>query len=995
MIEEKTDNKKNNLFSNRGVLIGAFALVGVLVLGLVAVLVFGSGSNVSVRDTVVTNITDTALTVAWVSDEPYVGKIAYREASEAWPAFLPQSGATVASDDRDIELNSEGEYVVVEGGEKARYTHHVTLRNLKPETEYSFRVVAGFGVTEMEITNASTRPLIEELRTPDPAYGRVAGADSDDGLVVLGVPSRSELGLVSTTLSSEGTYSLDVESLKIDGTFDSSATLVNVYFEKDTSLAFAFTESTYKPFQTVILPDLSLEELEPQGSLLGTISASGGVSIRVSTDGSRANLRDSAGAAVTSIPNGTVIDGAVLEAGINLAAGVSNWYRVSVDGFPGVYIASTLVTVVQDAAPEPAVTPGVVTVGSGVDVTRSTTPTELDTACDAIGSFATGGNVNIRSGAGTNYQPIGTINNRQFEIFGCVNNVESNNGGSRTWYQINVPITLGDRQTFGYVASGVVRVVSGGTQSTIDTLPQVAQGYGQEGFTPDFVNRCYQNGYWMIKSVTNGTRQDLERLINTQVTPEDAQQALSITDGRPGDMPAYIAANSYTLGSSILLFNSYTEGTDVITQACYRLLSQPALVGTPASEVLDDTPAIRDVAATPVAPSTTESPISSSTAEYYYSIVLYRPDFAPLGLSDEQFRQLPTQFRQMSNFLELRNALDLGSVPYLDNDCIAISTTNPLHDLIVEFQDSNNRLPTFTLSDDRNAPVRAIFNNPSCSAGGQILNPGLVLGASAQSTGQPVTTAAGEIANLQVAESGRYAFFRDGERIAEADLVVVGDELQVRLFNDLNGNGVRDEGEDYFDDYTQITLSRESSVESYNLTTGWNLIHLPLTDIRAQGGVRTAGNLVDYWNNQGADIKHVARYRDGRFQMFSKRETGTEYSADFDLIPGEGLFILNLNTRNNVTFPGNRFESSVPLRLANGWNLVGIMNPNESYNSRTILEKMQDAGIRANIISQFENSQYTSVVNENDTFFGNDFNISDKRGYFVRVEEGGGVTFTP
>src|SRR5690606_26688942 len=117
------------------------------------------------------NITDTAFTVTWVSTNKYVGTI-YAKEGKDWQVWQPQQTGEIFYDDRDVELNEIGEYTQVPEGVKERYTHHVTVRNLKPETDYSIRV--GGGLIGKEIhPEVRTGQLVEELNTPDPGYGSV------------------------------------------------------------------------------------------------------------------------------------------------------------------------------------------------------------------------------------------------------------------------------------------------------------------------------------------------------------------------------------------------------------------------------------------------------------------------------------------------------------------------------------------------------------------------------------------------------------------------------------------------------------------------------------------------------------------------------------------------------------------------------------------------------------------------------------------------------
>lgn len=248
---------------------------------------------------------------------------------------------------------------------------------------------------------------------------------------------------------------------------------------------------------------------------------------------------------------------------------------------------------------------------------------------------------------------------------------------------------------------------------------------------------------------------------------------------------------------------------------------------------------------------------------------------------------------------------------------------------------------------------------------------------------------------LEVTESGRYSFFENGEKIAEQDVIVSDEKVEIRLFVDSNGNGIKDAGEEYYAGERQVNLTKEANLEEFSLNSGWNLIHLPLIDARGEGAVNSAAKLVDYWNEQGADVRHVARFIGGQFQIYSQRETGTQYTQDFELVPGEGIFVLNRAENVNVSFSGKRYDGSLPLKLQNGWNLVGIINGGLDVNSEELLKKTEGQGINADTISQFESASYQSVIRKDGLLFGNNFKIVDKRGYFIKVDSGSAKEFDP
>jgi|GEM_PF-5553605 len=252
--------------------------------------------------------------------------------------------------------------------------------------------------------------------------------------------------------------------------------------------------------------------------------------------------------------------------------------------------------------------------------------------------------------------------------------------------------------------------------------------------------------------------------------------------------------------------------------------------------------------------------------------------------------------------------------------------------------------------------------------------------------------------SLEADESGTYSIVSSefDEPLGEFALNLDGeDKIQIRLFVDTNGNGVRDEDEEVLEEYTEITLRKESDVAVYSLQTGWNMIALP---VFSSEDINTASKLIGHFNDQGAGIVHLAKYTDAGFVMYTKRadEADQEYNDDFNLIPGEGYFVLNY-TRADVRLEGNKFDEEVPFRVRNGWNLVGVYTNEQKYSAEELLEDMNAQGIVADTVTKYDSGLYKNVVYVDDLLYGNDFSLYERNAYFIRVESGGGedVRFTP
>lgn len=246
-------------------------LAGLFVIGYIGSLLY-PGIRFKPYKVRVSNVTDSAFTVSWITDEPMVGVVYYSEKDSFLPGPLTWIGKKKAVDDRDVsnaqtecvsEINkkiyktvdsnftvSVDEYYcndvkVTKKGEY--YTHHVTVQNLDAEKEYYFRVgdghisyargkTKGIEFTEREVPaidefSQKTLPVITDIGTPEVAYGTVYTMfyDEDgelrkeidfDSLVFL-KPLKEEASsvILSAVANSTGGWTMDLGNIrKEDGT---------------------------------------------------------------------------------------------------------------------------------------------------------------------------------------------------------------------------------------------------------------------------------------------------------------------------------------------------------------------------------------------------------------------------------------------------------------------------------------------------------------------------------------------------------------------------------------------------------------------------------------------------------------------------------------------------------------------------------------------------------------------------------------------------------
>ncbi len=218
--ELKSDNSLQVPQFSRSYRIVALVIIlaTALLVSLIGVIIY-TDSQASVIDLEPTNITDSALTLVWRSDTPYIPQVLYKLADQNWQ---------------------------VDEGAQARYTHHVTIRNLNPDTKYKFKLKGKLSGREL-LANITTKPLIAQLKAPDPAYGNIDGLEDNDAIVKFTDPETKVT--LSSTLSQSFTYTTDTSSWELltGKKFIPSELIASVVNPERSYSDIKFSADTFKP----------------------------------------------------------------------------------------------------------------------------------------------------------------------------------------------------------------------------------------------------------------------------------------------------------------------------------------------------------------------------------------------------------------------------------------------------------------------------------------------------------------------------------------------------------------------------------------------------------------------------------------------------------------------------------------------------------------------------------------------------------------------------
>ncbi len=244
-----------------------FVLIIILVVGYFASQIY-IGLQYKSYKVRVTNVTDSAFTISWITDKPMEGIVYYSDKDNFLPGLLSWIGKQKAFDDRDvsnaqtecvdqftktISKTKDKDFTVDTSGFNCEdvqvkklgkyYTHHVTVDNLEPNKKYYFRVgtrivsnsknmgvYADNELPGIEQFSTKTRDVFTELKAPQPAFGitynlyydqennLVKNVSFDSLMFLLAKKNGEVLGYFSGVANSDGGWSIDMGNIRdVDG----------------------------------------------------------------------------------------------------------------------------------------------------------------------------------------------------------------------------------------------------------------------------------------------------------------------------------------------------------------------------------------------------------------------------------------------------------------------------------------------------------------------------------------------------------------------------------------------------------------------------------------------------------------------------------------------------------------------------------------------------------------------------------------------------------
>lgn len=237
---------------------------------------------------------------------------------------------------------------------------------------------------------------------------------------------------------------------------------------------------------------------------------------------------------------------------------------------------------------------------------------------------------------------------------------------------------------------------------------------------------------------------------------------------------------------------------------------------------------------------------------------------------------------------------------------------------------------------------------------------------------------------VELNSTGTYSITSGNTSIKEFKVMdLVNGKAKIVFFDDKNANGIRDTGEEDITTPVEVKIEKTSDISRFELNEGWNLVGYEYTE------ARTAKDILSNIASNGGYATHVATYRQGGWVMYSERGEKS-FGTNFNLVPGEGYFVKVIKS-GKLSFEGNKIAANQPYRLSNGWNLLSFRLDPVLKASKLIDAINLNTPVASDVVTRYVSGKYENVVKDKDTVYGNDFDIEENKGYFVRVTKGGVV----
>lgn len=922
------------------------------------------------KDIRVTNVTSRSVTISWVTDKACPGVVIYSEKDNFGPWVFAKMGKNMDYDDRDLErarleVSSDVESDLSESKDTNvslvddinvttfgnYFVHHVTLRNLDPETEYYFMVgnsiqfSDGNGLFADDFTTVTENKIktyaeLDTMPVPNPSYGHAETSDGNnilDGVMFIDVSSIENAGPLSSVLNESGNWYIDLSSLRNMETGESYAEVVssadkgseNLFLEAGSYGKSVVIENSLN--NDAPAPNISIDE---EGDETSDESVSFWQPFVLG-----ANADDCPG------KNGPCGDHCCECCYFGTCWQVAEEY-CGMSSQP--QEEETTPTQEDPPVTNPNCTKHTCAGSYSCNVGETCGNCSDSKPCTCTTSF---GSCGIPAGSSCTSTSCGAS--------GDCTPGQTKYDGSSLYTCCNGNWVLGSDCT-GVCTNGETKYIGStlytccnGTLTEGSSCAGICNN-GETKYVGSALNTCC-NGKW-----TEGTSCVVS-------TDNCGKHNSTICTGFLKD-----PCESGMHNSSDHCCYSYEEWKDSKctsgggTQATCGAHGQPSCAGK-CNSGLDDQDG---------------SGHCCTHSEYWTGSQCAEKVAVSECNQANEGKECPYYFNSTCNCYNL---------PIVGVCCscglISIINKEDCNDAEQKDEDGDGKA---------NCDDPACSSNPACSGDQSVTEnlDELVLGASAQETESVVVSADGVV--FEAGETGVYTLDIPGYGTAENVTLYEGGEYM--FYIDQNGDGVASDDEIIvMDRAIDIQVNKEKSIFTYDLQEGYNFVSFPyLMD-------ETDSYEVIKQMNEGLDkpyITSISRYYSGNFDVTEYRGDMDElFGPQFTVIPGWGYIV---RSHSDVTISMEGKDVAAPVGIdfpTQGWYLVGVHGSSTAYTAESLIDSIDATQpLDADNVTQWEQTKalYEGLQKSADDsgqmqVYGFDFTIDESKAYFVRIVEGGEI----
>lgn len=246
--------------------------------------------------------------------------------------------------------------------------------------------------------------------------------------------------------------------------------------------------------------------------------------------------------------------------------------------------------------------------------------------------------------------------------------------------------------------------------------------------------------------------------------------------------------------------------------------------------------------------------------------------------------------------------------------------------------------------------------------------------------------------NLIPPTPGGYTATVNGKEASTPEVFVRDNASIVRFFVDTNNDGVKQVTETYvsYNEATALTVkfAKTSEATNYELNRGWNLIGIPFkaatitkasqlfTEItRGSLTPGLASGMIIATQDSATNFKVFSQVRNQNTSL--SNDEFLPISKDFDLIPGQGIFIYAPEP-TQFSLTGQAYTDNPARNLWQGWNMLNLYEYKDSKASDLFAKELNITQV-----ARYENGDFRTLVRDNNQTYGQEFNLSPTRSYFV------------